>query len=67
MATKLAVGRSVRLKTLDAWSLRAPVSALRKLRFTAWLFQVRWFRAAVIAFWIGAGYGCQALWRAMSS
>lgn len=54
---------------MGAWSLRGPLALLRKVPLTAWLFQVRWFRVGVIlfclAFWICAGYGCQALWLVM--
>ena len=70
MVTRLAVGLLDPLRTLGARSLHAPASALRKLRFTAWLFRVRWFRVGVIlfclAFWIGAARGCQAVWQSMS-
>ena len=45
------------------------MAQLRKFPLTRWMFQVRWFRVGVIlfclAFWIGAGFGCQALLRAM--
>ena len=55
---------------MGAGGLRAPMAFLRKRRLTAWLFRVRWFRVGVIlfclAFWIAAGFGCQALWRSMS-
>jgi hypothetical protein len=69
MVTRLAVGLFTPLRRMGAWSHRGPLAVLRKAPFTAWLFQVRWFRVGVIlfclAFWVGAGYGCQALWRVM--
>lgn len=59
------------LRRISTRSLRAPTALLRRLPFTAWLFRVRWFRVGVIlfclAFWIGAGFGCQALMRAIQS
>lgn len=70
LVTRLIVGLFTPLRRMGALGFRAPFAFLRKWRVTAWLFRVRWFRVGVIlfclAFWIGAGYGCQALWRGIS-